>query len=93
VSATEAAIEANSFGDGVYAVGTDIVAGTYHTDGGDGCYYAEYGADGTELIDNGFTDASGHRDCRLAVLRVERLRHLETDRLMGERRARPGGHG
>lgn len=30
-----------SFGDGTWRVGIDVKPGTYHTDGGDGCYYEQ----------------------------------------------------
>jgi hypothetical protein len=57
VGAAEAARDANSFGDGVYAVGTDIQPGTYHTDGSrDLCYYATLGADGSDILDNNIVD-------------------------------------
>ena len=40
-------------------VGRDIQPGTYHTDGPDpsaqmGCYYVSNGADGVEILDNGY---------------------------------------
>ena len=59
VSATEAAKKASTFGDGQYQVGVDIVAGTYHTDGGSRCYW-EKSTGGSEIgsiIDN--ENASG----------------------------------
>jgi len=61
VSAAEAAKDANTFGDGIYAVGTDIQPGRYHTDGsGDSCYDALLsGMDGNSLdniIDNNNVD-------------------------------------
>jgi hypothetical protein len=49
VSAKEAAKKASTFGDGTYQVGADIVAGTYHTDGGSGCYWEK--STGSEGID------------------------------------------
>lgn len=51
VSAKEAAKKAATFEDGTYQVGTDIVAGTYHTDGGSGCYWEKStGGDGINSI-------------------------------------------
>jgi hypothetical protein len=39
--------------DGTYVVGTDIVAGTYHTAGGDNCYWARLSSLNTsDIIDN-----------------------------------------
>jgi outer membrane murein-binding lipoprotein Lpp len=60
VGVAEAAREANSFTDGIYAVGTDIQPGQYHTDGASGmCYYASLGADGQDIIDNNIVDGGG----------------------------------
>ena len=60
VGIAEADAEANSFGNGVFAVGTDIQPGRYHTDGGSGmCYYAFLGADGIDIIDNQIVDGGG----------------------------------
>lgn len=39
IAGAEAAAEANSFGDGLHVVGTDIQPGTYKTDGGQFCYW------------------------------------------------------
>ncbi len=51
VSAKEAAKKASTFGDGQYQVGTDIVAGTYNTAGGSGCYWEKStGSEGVEGI-------------------------------------------
>jgi carboxypeptidase C (cathepsin A) len=39
--------------DGVYVVGKDIPAGTYHTSGGNQCYYATLGStDTSNILDN-----------------------------------------
>lgn len=39
--------------DGVYVVGQDIPAGTYHTSGGNQCYYATLGStDTSNIMDN-----------------------------------------
>jgi hypothetical protein len=39
--------------DGVYVVGKDIPAGTYHTSGGAQCYYATLGStDTSNILDN-----------------------------------------
>ncbi|MGO9159655.1 MAG: hypothetical protein ACLP7J_02930 [Streptosporangiaceae bacterium] len=39
--------------DGVYVVGRDIPAGTYHTTGGSQCYYATLGStDTSNILDN-----------------------------------------
>jgi hypothetical protein len=43
-------IQANSFGDGLYKVGADIKAGTYHTSGGANCYWAELRSSDTNNI-------------------------------------------
>lgn len=51
----EQTIEQSTFGDGAYLVGTDIPAGSYRTDGGEGCYWAR--KNGSDIIDNSF--ASG----------------------------------
>lgn len=52
-----AAVEANSFGDGLYQVGTDLQPGLYRTDGGFGCYWAKLNSSNTsDFIDNHFGD-------------------------------------
>jgi hypothetical protein len=54
--AAPAAAQFTTFGDGIHAVGTDIAAGTYATDGGESCYWARLsGLGGTsdEIIANG----------------------------------------
>jgi hypothetical protein len=39
--------------DGVYVVGSDMAAGTWHTTGGSACYYARLGSTDTEdILDN-----------------------------------------
>ena len=55
----EAAKKASTFGDGQYQVGVDIVAGTYHTDGGSSCYWEKStgGSNIGSIIDN--ENASG----------------------------------
>jgi uncharacterized protein (DUF1786 family) len=51
VSGKEAAKKASTFEDGTYQVGVDIIAGTYHTDGGSGCYWEKStGAEGIDGI-------------------------------------------
>jgi len=60
VGAAEVARDANTFGDGIYAVGTDIQAGRYHTEGGpSSCYYALLSGTGgsgvDDIIDNNNT--------------------------------------
>lgn len=54
LSVQEAAKKASTFGDGQHQVGADIIAGTYHTDGGSGCYWEKStGGDGIDsIIDN-----------------------------------------
>jgi hypothetical protein len=40
---------------GVYVIGKDIPAGTYHTSGGGECYYATLGSTNTsDILDNNF---------------------------------------
>lgn len=59
VSAVESAREANTFGDGVYLVGVDIVPGTYRNDGGSSCYWERLsGVSGTfgDIIANDNVD-------------------------------------
>jgi hypothetical protein len=39
--------------DGVYVIGKDIASGTYHTTGGNQCYYATLGStDTSNILDN-----------------------------------------
>jgi hypothetical protein len=46
-------IRSNSFGDGLFKVGTDIKAGSYHANGGPNCYWAELrSSDTTNIITN-----------------------------------------
>lgn len=53
LAARTAAANANSFSDGLYSVGTDIQSGTYHTDGGDSCYWAKLNSNDTsDIADN-----------------------------------------
>jgi hypothetical protein len=40
VDAARGELNATSISDGVYAIGTDVQPGTYHTSGGSNCYYA-----------------------------------------------------
>jgi hypothetical protein len=43
--------------DGTYVVGVDIKAGTYHSTGGNGCYWARLSSDNeTDIIDNHLGD-------------------------------------
>lgn len=49
LDAKEAAKKASTFGDGQHQVGVDIIAGTYHTDGGSSCYWEK--STGGEGID------------------------------------------
>jgi len=55
---TSLASPATSFGDGIWAVGNEIAAGTYSTQGATGCYWASFssfsGSD-TSIIANGLT--------------------------------------
>jgi hypothetical protein len=58
VDAKEAAKKASTFEDGTHQVGADIIPGTYHTDGGSGCYW-EKSTGGTginSIIDNDNVD-------------------------------------
>lgn|GEM_PF-3372071 len=50
----QAAVDANSFGDGLYQVGRDIQPGKYHSSGAGGnCYWAKLGSSNTDnIIDN-----------------------------------------
>ncbi len=54
VSGEEARIEASTFSDGTFLVGTDIPSGNYIADGGSGsgCYWARMNSSNTEIIDN-----------------------------------------
>lgn len=54
VSGEEARIEASTFSDGSYLVGTDIPAGSYVADGGNGagCYWARMNGSNTDILDN-----------------------------------------
>jgi|GEM_PF-1318906 len=50
-----------SFGDGIFIVGTDLVAGTYRSTGASGCYYARlsgFGGDLNQIIANNNTDSA-----------------------------------
>jgi regulator of replication initiation timing len=50
-------IEESSFDDGLYHVGVDIKAGTYHTTGGSGCYWAKLSSSDTfDIISNNLSD-------------------------------------
>jgi hypothetical protein len=52
-----------SFGQGTFIVGTDMVAGTYHTRGGDGCYCARlrgFTGDFDEIIANDLPTHGGY---------------------------------
>jgi len=50
-----AAVEAASFSDGLYQIGTDIQPGLYRTNGGVGCYWAKLNSSNTsDYIDNHF---------------------------------------
>jgi hypothetical protein len=54
VTQQEGVAEQSQFSDGVYAVGPDIVPGTYRTDGGgDLCYWARLSGPERQIIQNG----------------------------------------
>jgi hypothetical protein len=55
VKQQEGQIQNNSFGNGLYKVGTDIQPGEYHAPGGGNCYWAYLGsADEFDIISNHF---------------------------------------
>ena len=52
----EGVVQSSTISDGVYVVGKDIPAGTYHTNGGNNCYYATLTSTNTsDIIDNNIT--------------------------------------
>jgi Skp family chaperone for outer membrane proteins len=52
-----AAKQRATFSDGLYKVGTDIKAGTYHTEGGTNCYWAKLSSSDTgDIISNNLAD-------------------------------------
>lgn len=58
VTATEEEIAANSFGNGVHTI-SEIIPGTYRTEGGSNCYWARLSGGGGgihDLISNGLPD-------------------------------------
>ena len=62
VQEPEPSVPGSTFSDGMQVVGTDITAGTYRTDGGDGCYWERlsgFGGNSDEIIANDFISASG----------------------------------
>lgn len=59
VSGAEAEVAKNSFGAGMYLVGSDIQPGTYRSGGGDFCYWERLSGTGgsfSEIIANDFSD-------------------------------------
>jgi hypothetical protein len=60
IARAEEIAKKSTFGNGVYDVGVDVVAGTYAAAGGPGCYWElNGGVGGQDLIDNHFQGGEG----------------------------------